>query len=142
MPTYKVSKVPSSRRRLALYDRVRLEGLEVDMPCSTCATVGSLCVFSGASVKCAECVRRGVRCDGNFSRSDFDRLSAEQQKLEQARQAALQQVSKLSARIVKESAAALSLDRRIEALRKAKERMIERESRSLAELDLEEERQA
>jgi Zn ribbon nucleic-acid-binding protein len=84
MRTHRVSKVPSSRRRLALSTRVRLEGVEVDMPCTPCATSGSLCLFSEASVKCSECVRCGVRCDGNFSGDDFDRLHAEQQKLEQA----------------------------------------------------------
>jgi hypothetical protein len=76
MPTCKVSKIPSSRRRLALYARVRLEGVQVDISCSAYETSGSLYVFSAASVKCAKCVRRGVCYDGNFSSDDFDRLSA------------------------------------------------------------------
>jgi hypothetical protein len=42
----------------------------------------------------------------------------------------------------RETQEALSLGRRIEALKAAKGKIIERESRSLAELDLEEERQA
>ena len=130
-----MSKIPSSRRRQILSARVRLEGVEVDMPCSLYAISGSLCMFSVASIKCSECVRRGVRCDGNFSSDDFDRLTAEQQKLEQARQAALE-------RAAKDTAEAVTLGRRIEALRKAKGKMIERESRSLNELDREKEQQA
>jgi Zn ribbon nucleic-acid-binding protein len=105
------------------------------MPCSPCAASGSLCYFSDASVKCSECVRCGVQCDGNFSADDFDRLHAEQEKLERARQDALE-------RAAKDTTAAVTLGRRIEALRKAKGKMIERESRSLAELEREEERQA
>jgi hypothetical protein len=42
----------------------------------------------------------------------------------------------------RETQEALSLDYRIKALKAAKGKMIERESQSLAELDLEEERQA
>jgi phage FluMu protein gp41 len=97
------------------------------------AASGSLYYFSKTSVKCSECVRRGVRCDGNFSTDDFDRLHAEQEKLERARQDALK-------RAAKDIVAAVTLRRRIEALRKVKGRMIEREARSLEELDLEEER--
>jgi hypothetical protein len=82
MRTTRVSKVPSSRRRKVLATRVASEGKEVEMPCSGCATSGSLCVFSDSSTRCAECVRRSVRYDGNFSVNDFDRLSAEQRKLE------------------------------------------------------------
>jgi hypothetical protein len=105
------------------------------MPCSPCAASGSLYYFSTASVKCSECVRRGVQCDGNFSIDDFDRLYAEQEKLERVRQDALEWVAK-------DSAAAVTLGRRIKALRKVKGKMIEREARSLKELDLEEEWQA
>jgi phage FluMu protein gp41 len=135
MPTYRVSKVPTSRRRQSLSTRVRLQGVEADIPCSPCAASGSLYYFSEASTKCSECVRRGVRCDGNFSTNDFDRLHAKQEKLERAQQDALK-------RAAKDTAAAVTLRRRIEALRKAKGRIIEREARSLEELDLEEERQA
>jgi hypothetical protein len=62
--------------------RVASERKEVEIPCSGCATSGSLCVFSDSLTRCAECVRRGVRCDSNFSVDDFDRLTAEQRKLE------------------------------------------------------------
>jgi hypothetical protein len=55
------------------------------MPYSPYAASGSLYYFSEASTKCSECVRRSVRCDGNFSIDDFDRLHAEQEKLERAR---------------------------------------------------------
>jgi hypothetical protein len=88
---------------------------------SPCAASGSLYYFSEASIKCSKCVRRGVRCDGNFSADDFDRLHAEQEKLERAWQDALE-------RAVKDIAAAVTLRRRIEALRKAKGKMIKREA--------------
>jgi hypothetical protein len=84
MPTYRVSKVPTSRRRQGLSAQVRLQGVEADMLYSPCAASGSLYYFSEASIKCSKCVRRGVRCDGNFSADDFDRLHAEQEKLERA----------------------------------------------------------
>jgi hypothetical protein len=74
-----VSKVPSSRQRKVLATRVASEGKEVEMLCSGCVKSGSLCVFSDSLTRCAECMRRGVRCDGNFSVDDFDRLTAEQQ---------------------------------------------------------------
>jgi hypothetical protein len=102
------------------------------MLCSSCAASRSLCYFLEASMKCLECVRYSVRCDRNFSADDFDRLHAKQGKLERARQDALE-------RVAKDAAVTASLGHYIEALRKAKGKIIERESYSLAELDLEEE---
>jgi hypothetical protein len=60
MLTYRVSKVPTSRRGQNLSARVRLQGVEADMPCSPCAAFRSLCYFSKAFTKCLECVRRDV----------------------------------------------------------------------------------
>jgi hypothetical protein len=75
MRTTRVSKIPSSRQRKVLATRVASEGKEVEMPYSGYTTSGSLCVFSDSSTQCVECVRRGVRYDGNFSIDDFDRLT-------------------------------------------------------------------
>jgi hypothetical protein len=102
------------------------------MSCSPYAASGSLYYFSKAFMKCLECVRYDVQCDGNFSINDFDRLHAEQEKLKRARQDALK-------RAAKDIITVITLKRHIKALRKAKGRMIKREARSLKELDLEEE---
>jgi hypothetical protein len=55
-------------------------------------TSGSLYIFSDSLTRCAECVRRGVRYDGNFSVDDFDRLTAKQRKLEAVRDTILKRV--------------------------------------------------
>jgi Zn ribbon nucleic-acid-binding protein len=77
MPTYRVSKPPTSRRRQTLAARVLSKGLLAEMLCSACAISGSLCRFSPHSIKCADCVRCGVCCDGNFSAEEFDHLTVE-----------------------------------------------------------------
>ena len=95
--------------------------------CTPCARARTLCVFSGDSVKCSECTRKGVLCDGNFSEADFDKLSEEKAKLEAAQTRAIEELA--------------SLHKRIEALRKAQSQMIAREAQSL-EQEEQEERQA
>jgi hypothetical protein len=85
MLTSRVGKPSSVRRRQVLSARVRDLSVATDMPCSVCLVSGVLCVFSDYFFKCAECIRRGVRCDGNFSAADFNRLDREKVKLEQAR---------------------------------------------------------
>jgi hypothetical protein len=74
------------------------------------------------------CIHRGVRCDGNFSAADFDRLGREKMKLEQACQDAL---DKAACEVVE----AASLNRRITALNKVRGAMIEYKSASLIELE-------
>jgi hypothetical protein len=77
MRSCRVTKPPPSRRWQMLAARVLSKGLLAEMPCSAYAISRSLCLFSPHSIKCADCVRCGVRCDGNFSADDFDRLTAE-----------------------------------------------------------------
>jgi hypothetical protein len=62
-------------------------------------------VFSGDFVKCAECTRKGVAYDKNFSKADFNKLLEEKARLEAARTRAI--------------AEAASLNKRIKALQKA-----------------------
>jgi hypothetical protein len=77
MRLYRVTKPPPSRRRQVLAARVLSKGLLAEMPCSAYVISRSLYLFSPHSIKCADCVRRGVRYNGNFSADDFDRLTAE-----------------------------------------------------------------
>jgi hypothetical protein len=135
MPTYRVSKVSSTCHRKGLASRVASLGVLAVMPCSACASLGSLCRFATQSLKCAECIRRAIPCDGNFSEADFDRLEAEKRRLKEALWASL-------ARQRREAAEAESLGRRIESLEKAQGAMIAREAHSLEQLELEEARQA
>jgi hypothetical protein len=62
-------------------------------------------VFSRDSSKYSEYTRKGVSCDGNFSKADFDKLSEEKDRLKAARTHAITEVT--------------SLDKRIKALWKA-----------------------
>jgi len=95
--------------------------------CTPCDRARALCVFSKDSIKCAQCVRKGVACDGSFSAVDFDKLSEERDRLEAARTRAIEETA--------------SLNRRIENLKKIQGAMIAREARSLEALEREEEEQ-
>jgi hypothetical protein len=89
MPTYRVSKVSSTCRRKGLALCVASLGELAVMPCSSCATLGSLYIFSSQSPKCVECIRREILYDGNFSEEDFDRLELKKKKLKSALWASL-----------------------------------------------------
>jgi hypothetical protein len=90
--------------------KIKRLGATAMVSCTPCARARTLCVFSGDSFKCSECTRKGVSCDGNFSEADFDKLLEEKDRLKAAR-----------TRVIMEAA---SLDKRIEALRKAQGAMI------------------
>jgi hypothetical protein len=94
--------------------------------CTPCARARTRCIFSSDSAKCSECTRKGVSCDRNFVEADFDKLSEEWEKLEVARSLAIAEL--------------VSLDKRVETLKKAQRAMIAREARALEELEWEEER--
>jgi hypothetical protein len=67
--------------------------------CTLCARARTLYVFSGDSFKCSECTRKGVSCDGNFSKADFNKLSKEKDRLKAARTRAIAKVASLNKRI-------------------------------------------
>jgi hypothetical protein len=119
MLTPRVGKPSSARRRQVLNARMRDLSVITDMPCSACSMSGVLCVFSDRSFKCAECIRRGVRCDGNFSAADFNRLGREKVKLEQAYQDILNWAARGTAKTARGAVEAASLNRRITAFNKA-----------------------
>jgi hypothetical protein len=84
MRSPRVIKPPPSRRRQVLAAHVLSEGLLAEMSCLAYVISRSLCRFSPHFTKCANCVRHGIRYDGNFLADDFDRLTVEQKKLEVA----------------------------------------------------------
>jgi hypothetical protein len=89
MPTYRVSKTSSTSRRKGLVLRVSAVGKAAVMLCSPCTSSGARCVFSSLSLKCSECIRCRVACDGNTFTKGFDKIESKKKKLELARQSAL-----------------------------------------------------
>jgi hypothetical protein len=67
--------------------------------CTLCARARTLYVFSRDSSKCSKCTRKGVSCDGNFSKADFDKLLEEKDRLKAARTRAIIEVVSLDKRI-------------------------------------------
>jgi hypothetical protein len=76
-----------------LATRVASKGKTVEILYSIYMTSGSLYIFSDSLIRYAECVRRGVRCDGNFSIDDFNRLTVKQRKLEAVHDIIFERVS-------------------------------------------------
>jgi hypothetical protein len=105
MLAYRVQKIPSPARRSTLAAKIKRLGATAMVLCTPCARARTLYVFSRDSFKCSKCTRKGVSCDGNFSEADFDKLLEEKDRLEATRTHAI--------------AKAVSLDKRIKALRKA-----------------------
>jgi hypothetical protein len=101
----RVQKIPSLTRRFTLAAKIKRLRATAMVSCTLCARARTLYVFSGDSSKCFKYTRKGVGCDGNFSKADFDKLSEEKDRLEATR-----------TRVIAEAA---SLDKRIKALRKA-----------------------
>jgi hypothetical protein len=64
--------------------------------CTPCARARTLCVFSKDSSKCSECTHKGVSCDGNFSKADFDKLSEEKDRLKATRTRVITEAASLN----------------------------------------------
>ncbi|GIZ47209.1 hypothetical protein CKM354_001030800 [Cercospora kikuchii] len=77
----RVPSESSTSRRHRLADFLDLQGTIMVRACSTCAKHKRVCKVHTRSGKCNECVRRGQRCDIKVTKSEFDRLRTEKEKL-------------------------------------------------------------
>jgi transposase len=65
-------------------------------PCSNCIRRNRTCVSSNDSDRCAEYVRRGVKCDqGGFDLSGFNAIQKEEERLEHEEEEAMAKILRL-----------------------------------------------
>jgi hypothetical protein len=99
MLTCCVQKISLFTRRSTLAVKIKRLRATVMILYTLCARARTLCVFSGDSFKCSECTCKGVICDGNFSKTDFDKLLKEKDYLEATWTRAIIEVASLDKRI-------------------------------------------
>ena len=71
----------STSRRKDLPNFIDDHGTISMKSCSFCKSHKSVCRVHVRSGKCAECVRRGRKCDLQVTRSEWDRLRRKREKL-------------------------------------------------------------
>jgi hypothetical protein len=91
--------------------------------CLPCARASALCLFNLSFSKCAKCIRKDVSYDDSFSKAEYDKLSEEQAKLKVARSRHIAEL--------------ISLDKRVEVLKKTKRAMLAKETWALKKLERE-----
>jgi hypothetical protein len=85
--------------------------------CFACAHARLFYLFALFFFKCSKCTQKDVFYNGNFFKTDYNKLSAKQAKLEAARFKAILETAWLMAKSV-------SLDRQMESLKRAKKEII------------------
>ena len=68
-------------RRKRLADFIDSNGKEMVRPCGACVANKRVCRVHVRSGRCAECVRRGVKCNIRVTESEWDRLKKERDSL-------------------------------------------------------------
>jgi hypothetical protein len=76
----------------------RLKAIAIVL-CTLYTRARIFCIFSGDSSKCSKCIRKGVVCDRNFSKADFDKLLEEKDRLKATRTRAIVKTASLNKRI-------------------------------------------
>lgn len=122
------------KERITLSNRILSNGIKMT-PCANCKKKGRSCVVSKESKRCAECVRRGVRCDVlGPSTDDWDSLQREEERLEREVAAAIQQAQEAFAR-------QLRLMKQQKLLKSRASEMLRRGLKTLDQLDEVEEKE-
>jgi hypothetical protein len=76
MPLVRPSDTSTADRRRRLADKIEVLGFRAMAPCPQCVKARSVCVVKKGGGKCSCCVRKNVKCGGNFFDAEFDTLEA------------------------------------------------------------------
>lgn len=138
MPPDRSNKVKERkvREQTALAKRIILTGFEM-FPCSNCSRNHRLCIASSEedSSRCAECARRGLKCDiEGIPVGDWESLEREEARLQSERDAAF--------RLAKESLARVErLEKQQAFLKRKGKDMLARGLKTMDELEEAEEKE-
>lgn len=147
MPQYRVAKVDrsSTSRRHSLISRIESFGRQkFDMGrCTPCQNSNSLCFILDGYSRCSSCMKKGVKyCDGTFSVEEFDALTAQRNRLQEAARqkdeelkGMLREAARIQEALSSANAERERLQRESDELLEKQRRMLVREAEALDELD-------
>lgn len=116
-------------RRARLYNRILQFGSPVEPRCEFCFLRGHTCVMDSRNQKCAECTRRGRRCERQFHDEK------EWNRLEKSRKELRDKIRKVRESIATSYATLNRLERQEEYLNERGSRMLVHDSNVLERLD-------
>jgi hypothetical protein len=116
-------------RRARLYNRILQFGSPVEPRCEFCFLRGHTCIMDPKNQKCAECTRRGRRCERQFHNEK------EWNRLERSRKELRDKIRKVRESIATSYATLNRLERQEEYLNERGGRMLVHDSNVLERLD-------
>jgi Zn ribbon nucleic-acid-binding protein len=136
MPAGRISKPPSSTdRRKRLAARIEQLGFPAMAPCPQCEESGAVCIIQKNSTRCSSCVRKNVKCGGQFSDAEFDVLESQKNELLLKKMEARKRLTALAWELLAAQKEQDLLDQKLSKIHHRQEQMIEQEARALEELD-------
>jgi len=136
MPKSSRGSSSTSSRRLALYRDIISSGRTMPTPCSFCNNGSSRCVVDLRSGRCAECVRRGRKCDLLLTQAEYVRARAARVRIERELLQAEEEQSTLLADMARKiEAARLRVQKLREEARAAEVREKESFGRELEDIE-------
>ena len=82
--------------------------------CPQCTSSGAQYVIQKSSSRCSACTRKNIRCDGNFSKVEFDSLEAQKTELLKKKMEARSRLTALAWELLAVQKEHNKLDRRLE----------------------------
>jgi hypothetical protein len=136
MPAGRISKpLSSTDRRKRLAARIEQLGFPAMAPCPQCADSGAVCIIQKNSTRCSSCVRKNIKCGGQFSDAEFDQLESQKNELLLKKMEARKRLTALAWELLAAQKEQEVLDQKLSKIHNRQEEMIEQEARALEELD-------
>lgn len=117
------------KNRLRQYNQILKKGSPVDFPCDHCSSHGALCVMAPRNRNCAECTRRGRKCERRLhSEAEWDSVLKNEAKIAEELALAEKQQMDLMMKIIR-------LRKQQKFLSERSGRMLGHDSDVMAQLD-------
>ena len=134
---------PSLRvtQRFQQAEKVDQLGIENMAPCSNCQKSQSVCIMQKGVTRCSCCIRKNMKCDGQYSEAEYQSLEKSKhdlrKKVEMAQMDMARYAAEFATNMAKSQKKLDNLQRRIDGLTQAQSDMVVRASAVLDALDAE-----
>lgn len=126
---------PEVERYRRLGDNINKTGVVAMEACRQCEKAKEPCVVKRGYKNCGRCTKKGMKCSGNFSQANFDKLEVKKQELRKEAEQARKIMRIFAKQLLLQEKKTAALEKRLEQLSRRQDALLDQEARALGMLD-------
>ena len=127
--------VSESERYRRLGENIDRTGVVAMEACRQCAKAQATCVVKKGYKNCGRCTKKGMKCSGNFSQANFDKMEAKKLELRKEAEQARKIMRVFARQLLLQEKKAADIESRLQQLERRQDALLDQEARALGVLE-------